>query len=71
MLVMRYIQQLKVPMLSSSGNIPCLSTVVQHVHIQLLGVSWLTPDLINRPTAYLLLRSGTTIVFLFVCLIGG
>ena len=32
-----------------------MCTVVQHVHIvhfEVLGVSWLTPDLINRPTAY-------------------
>ena len=36
-------------MLSNSGNISCLTTIVQHVHFELLGVS---PDLINRPTAY-------------------
>ena len=48
----RYIQQLKVPTLSSSGNVPSLSTIIQHVLFELLGVSQLTPDLINRPIAY-------------------
>ena len=52
MLPVRYIQCVKVPILSSSGNIPCLPTIVQHVHFVLLGVSRLTLDLISRPTAY-------------------
>ena len=52
MLVVRYIQQLKVPMLNNSANIPCLTTIDQHVHFELFVVSQLTLDLINRLTAY-------------------
>ena len=53
MLVVRYIHWLKVPVLSSSGNIACLPTIPQQVHFELLGVFQLTPDLIKnqQPTA--------------------
>ena len=52
MLVVRHIKLLKVPVLSISGNIPCPFTIIPHVRFELLGVFWLTPELINRLTGY-------------------